>query len=206
MALNHLALFTCSAIETAFNQLPTHVKQDYSRLKTLQGKVFCIELTELSFPLYLVFAKSLQALSRYDGDVAITLKTELSTLYHLKQGANLTELIKQDKLVIDGDTQLLQTFSHFVQHIEIDIGEPISRYLGDALTHKLLSTGKQLGQQAQQVFNKTLSHLGQLTTEEYRLAPHKIEYWHFRDNLESLSVDIDAIEMRIQQIRDKLPS
>ena len=206
MSVNHFALLTCAAIETAFAKLPTHAQQDYARLKNLHGKVFCIQLTQLSWPLYFIFAKKIQVMSQFEGDVAVTLHADASTLNKLREGANLTELIKQDKLSIDGDIQQLQTFSHFIQHIEFDFAEPLSRYIGDAPTHKLLTTTKQLGQDLKSVLLKTRSHLGQLTTEEYRLAPHKIDYLHFRDNLEQLVSQTDVIAVRIAKLREKFPS
>jgi len=206
MSVNHFALFTCAAIETALAKLPTQAQQDYTRLKSLHGKVFCIQLTQLSWPLYFIFAKKIQVMSQFEGDVAVTLHADASTLNKLREGANLTELIKQDKLSIDGDIQQLQTFSHFIQHIEFDFAEPLSRYIGDAPTHKLLTTTKQLGQDLKSVLLKTRSHLGQLTTEEYRLAPHKIDYLHFRDNLEQLVSQTDVIAVRIAKLREKFPS
>ncbi|MCL1142144.1 ubiquinone biosynthesis accessory factor UbiJ [Shewanella gaetbuli] len=206
MTVNHFALLTCAAIETGLTKLPASAQQEYARLKNLHGKVFCIELSQLSWPIYLIFAKQIQVMSRFEGDTHVTVKADASTLYQLKEGANLTELIKQDKLSIEGDLQLLQTFSHFMQHIEFDLEEPLSRYIGDGLTHKVVSTSQLLGQELSTVFNKTLSHLSQLTTEEYRLAPHKIEYIHFRDNLEQLVTQTDQIEQRIAQLRDTLTS
>ena len=206
MSVNHFALLTCAAIETALAQLPTQAQQDYARLKSLHGKVFCIQLTQLSWPLYFIFAKKIQVMSQFEGDVAVTVNADASTLNKLREGANLTELIKQDKLSIDGDIQQLQTFSHFIQHIEFDFAEPLSRYIGDAPTHKLLTTTKQLGQDLKSVLLKTRSHLGQLTTEEYRLAPHKIDYLHFRDNLEQLVSQTDVIAVRIAKLREKFPS
>ena len=206
MSVNHFALFTCAAIETALAKLPTQAQQDYTRLKSLHGKVFCIQLTQLSWPLYFIFAKKIQVMSQFEGEVAVSLHADASTLNKLREGANLTELIKQDKLSIDGDIQQLQTFSHFIQHIEFDFAEPLSRYIGDAPTHKLLTTTKQLGQDLKSVLLKTRSHLGQLTTEEYRLAPHKIDYLHFRDNLEQLVSQTDVIAVRIAKLREKFPS
>ncbi|WP_350432461.1 SCP2 sterol-binding domain-containing protein [Shewanella sp. H8] len=204
MLPNHFALLTCAAIETAFNQLPKQAKDDYARQKSLHGKVFCIQLSQLSWPIYLVFAKQIQVLSFYDANVAVTVKADLSTLYQLTEGANLTELIKQDKLSLQGDIQLLQTLSHYLQHIHFDFAEPLSHYIGDAPTHKLVTTARQLSDDVKQVIQKTRSHISQLTTEEYRLAPHKIEWLHFRDNLDELVSQTDAVETKIAQLRDQI--
>ena len=204
MLPNHLALLTCAAIETAFEQLPAQAKNDYARQKSLHAKVFCIQLSQLSWPIYLVFAKKIQVLSYYDAEVAVTVKADLSTLYQLTEGANLTELIKQDKLSLEGDIQLLQTLSHYLQHIHFDLAEPLSRYIGDAPTHKLVTSAKQFSVDVKLVIQKTRSHISQLTTEEYRLAPHKIEWLHFRDNLDELISQTNAVEAKIAQLRDKI--
>ena len=145
-------------------------------------------------------------MSHFEGEVAVTVKADASTLYQLREGANLTELIKQDKLSIEGDIQLLQTFSHYMQHIEFDFAEPLSRYIGDAPTYKLLTTTQQIGKDIKSMLVKSRAYLGQLTTEEYRLAPHKIEYLNFRDNLQQLVTQTEHIETRIAQLRDKITS
>ncbi|MGX9459864.1 ubiquinone biosynthesis accessory factor UbiJ [Shewanella sp. A14] len=204
MLPNHFALLTCAAIETAFKQLPAQAKDDYARLKSLHGKVFCIQLSQLSWPIYLVFAKQIQVLSNYDAEVAVTVRADLSTLYQLTEGANLTELIKQDKLSLEGDIQLLQTLSHYLQHIHFDFAEPLSRYIGDAPTHKLVTTAKQFSHDVKQVMQKTRSHISQLTTEEYRLAPHKIEWLHFRDNLDELVSQTERVEAQIAKLREQI--
>jgi len=204
MTPNPFALLICAAIETAFSKLPAQAKDDYARQKSLYGKVFCIQLSQLKWPIYLVLSKQVQALSHYEGEVDVTVRADISTLYQLTEGANLTELIKHDRLSLEGDIQLLQTLSHYLQNIYFDFAEPLSRYIGDAPTHKLVATSKQFSQDIQQIMQKTRSHLSQLTTEEYRLAPHKIEWLHFRDNLDDLVKQTERIEAQIDQFREQI--
>ncbi|MDO6612653.1 SCP2 sterol-binding domain-containing protein [Shewanella sp. 1_MG-2023] len=201
---NHFSLLTCAALETAIAQLQAQDQGEYARLKNLHGKVFCIQLSQLEWPLYLVFAKQVQVLSIYDGDIDVSVTADATTLYQISEGESLTELIKQDKLKLDGDVNLLQSFSHYLRHIELDFAEPLSRYIGDAPTHMLVSGAKQLASSAKQVFEKSRSHVGQLTTEEYRLAPHQIEFIHFRDSLEELADSTSALVTRIDKLREKI--
>ncbi|WP_413494269.1 SCP2 domain-containing protein [Shewanella baltica] len=199
-----VVLLVCAAIETGLKKLQAQAGDDYSRQRQLHGKVFRIQLSQLSWPFYLVFAKEIQVLSRYEGDVDVSLHADATTLYRVSEGANLTELIKQDKLKLEGDLNLLQSFSQYLRGIEFDFAEPISRYLGDGPTHKLISTGHQAKGFALEVLRKTRSHLGQLAVEEYRLAPHPIELLHFRDQMDDLVADTRAIEQRIAQLRDQI--
>lgn len=204
MMPQEIVLLICAALETALQKLQAQSQDEYSRQRQLHGKVFRIQLSQLSWPIYLIFAKQIQVLSRYEGDVDVSLHADVTTLYRVSEGANLTELIKQDKLKLDGDLNLLQSFSQYLRAIEFDFAEPISRYLGDGPTHKLLSSGKQAKDLALSVLRKTRSHLGQLTTEEYRLAPHKIAFIHFSDQVETLSADTRVLEQKIAQLRDRI--
>lgn len=204
MMPQEVVLLVCAAIETGLKKLQAQAGDDYLRQRQLHGKVFRIQLSQLSWPLYLVFAKEIQVLSRYEGNVDVSLHADATTLYRVSEGANLTELIKQDKLKLEGDLNLLQSFSQYLRGIEFDFAEPISRYLGDGPTHKLISTGHQAKGFALEVLRKTRSHLGQLAVEEYRLAPHPIELLHFRDQMDDLVADTRAIEQRIAQLRDQI--
>ncbi len=204
MMPQEVVLLACAAIETGLKKLQAQAGDDYSRQRQLHGKVFRIQLSQLSWPFYLVFAKEIQVLSRYEGDVDVSLHADATTLYRVSECANLTELIKQDKLKLEGDLNLLQSFSQYLRGIEFDFAEPISRYLGDGPTHKLISTGHQAKGFALEVLRKTRSHLGQLAVEEYRLAPHPIELLHFRDQMDDLVADTRAIEQRIAQLRDQI--
>ena len=198
-----IALLISAGLETALKQATNQSPDTYNKLHSLHGKVLCIQLTQLRWPLYLLFAKEIQVFSHYEGDVTTQVTADLTTLYKLTEGANLTELIKQDQLKLEGDLNLLQTFSHFMQQLEFDFAEPLSRYIGDAPTHILSQGAKQLKQDLLLVIFKSRDHLGQLTTEEYRLAPHKIEFIHFGDRIEQLAADTDALSQRIERLTSR---
>ncbi len=197
-------LLACATIEMGLKQLQAQAGDAYARQRQLHGKVFRIQLSQLSWPIYLVFAKEIQVLSRYEGEVDVSLHADATTLYRVSEGASLTELIKQDKLTLEGDLNLLQSFSQYLRAIEFDVAEPLSRYLGDGPTHKLISGGRQAKDFALQVLRKSRSHLGQLAIEEYRLAPHPIELMHFRDRIEDLVADSHLLEQRIAKLRDQI--
>lgn len=204
MMPQEVVLLACAAIEMGLKKLQTLAGDGYSRQRQLHGKVFRIQLSQLNWPIYLVFAKEIQVLSRYEGDVDVSLHADVTTLYRVTEGANLTELIKQDKLRLEGDLNLLQSFSQYLRGIEFDFAEPISRYLGDGPTHKLFNISHQAKDFALDVLRKSRSHLGQLTVEEYRLAPHQIELVNFRDKVDALVIDTQALEQRITKLREQI--
>ncbi|ACA84823.1 ubiquinone biosynthesis accessory factor UbiJ [Shewanella woodyi] len=197
------ALLLSAALETALKQVIAQSPDEYAKLRSLHGKVLCIQLSQLSWPIYLIFAKEIQVLGKYEGEVTTKVNADITTLYQLTEGANLTELIKQDKLSLEGDLNLLQTFSHFLQKVEFDFAEPLSKYIGDAPTHMLITGIEQAKNDITHIFRQSRSHVGQLTTEEYKLAPHAIEFVYLGDRIDDLVADIDAIEKRINNLQSR---
>ena len=199
-----LSLLLCGAIETSFKQLIAQSPEAYANCRELHHQVIGIKLSQLPWTLYFIFADEILILSQYEGKVATRVNVDLTTLYQLREGANLTELIKQDRLSLEGDLSVLQSFSRFIQTLKFDIAEPLSRYLGDAPTHMLTRHAKQTQQGLLKVFHKTQSHLAQLATEEYRIAPHKLEYIQFSDHVDSLHQDLEQLSQRIKHLSHKV--
>ncbi|MDF0535197.1 SCP2 sterol-binding domain-containing protein [Shewanella sp. A32] len=197
-------LLNCGALELALTKLVQAAGVEALRLKPLHGKVFCFQLQQLSWPLYLVFANDIQVLSEYQGSVDVKVIGDAADLYRLREGESLTELIKQDKLRIEGDLTLLQQFSHFLQNVRLDIAEPLSKVVGDAPAYWLSNGVSQANIHLKQILNKTWSHLGQLATEEYKVAPHKLEFIRHCDRIEELTAAVNALEQRIATLKDKI--
>ncbi len=195
-----IAMLISAALEAALQQAVKHSPQAYAQQHSLHGKVLAIQLAQLDWPIYLLFAKEIQVFSDYDGPVTTKVDADITTLYQLSEGASLTELIKQDKLKLEGELNLLQSFSHFMQQIEFDFAEPLSRYIGDAPTHQLIQGGKLLKQQLSDIFLKSRDHVGQVVVEEYRLSPHRIEFIHFSDRIEQLKSDTDLLSQKIDRL------
>ncbi len=197
-------LLCCGAIETALAKAMSLSSIEPSKLKPLQGKVFCFALSELSWPMYWIFSDEIQILSDYSGNVDVRVKADATQLLKLREGENLTELIKQDKLSIEGDLGLLQQFSQFLQQLDPDVVEPLSRYIGDAPAHWLTNGLARAKSDLQMVARKTWSHLGQLATEEYQIAPHKLEFIRHCDRIEQLVTQVTSLEQRIAKLKDNI--
>lgn len=201
---NEVALLTCAAMETALARLQQQSPNEYAKLRQIHTKVFCIQLSQLSWPIHLIFAKQIQVLSHYEGNVDVKVEADATTLYQLSEGANLTELIKQDKLKLEGELALLQCFSQYLQQTHFDFAEPLSRYLGDGPTHMLLNSAKVLSEGAKHVASKTLSHLEQLAVEEYKLSPSRIDFIYRQDQITQLLDDTKTLELKVNKLKDRL--
>lgn len=134
-----------AVIETSLNTL---IKDDPAlgrRLARLKGQVIQVHLKEIDKTLTFVFSQQIDVLGNYEGQPDCYLSLNLSVLPELRDQANITRLIKQDKLELEGDIQLAQKFSQLMTDCKPDIEEWLSRVTGDVVAHTLVQGTKNVG-------------------------------------------------------------
>ncbi len=193
-----------ASIETVLNRLiqddPTLVRQ----LARLKGKVVQLQVKEVALTFTFIFSQQVDVLADYEGEPDCYLSLSLAILPQLKEQANITQLIKQDKLVLEGDMQLAQQFAQLLTDSKPDLEEWLSRITGDVVAHTVVSGIKSVGHTLQSSFEKHQSHLAQVITEEWKLAPGPLEVAHFCDQVEVLSGQCTEIEARFNALAEKL--
>ncbi|KJG55122.1 membrane protein [Photobacterium kishitanii] len=195
--------FVTGAIETALNQLVKDDADSQRRLSRLRGKVISVTLNEFGKTLYFIFSQQIDVLAVYEGDVDCQLALNLTVLPELRQQANVTQLIKADKLALDGDLQLAQHFSSLLSGLKPDFEEKLSHYSGDVVAHTVVSSVKSSGQFLQQRLLKRQQNLAQTLTEEWRLLPQPLEIAYFADQVDDLKSDVACFEARLNQLLER---
>ena len=122
-------------LEQALNYL---IDQGNADLSTLNGKTLHFALEDL--PLNVNFVCTNDRIfvttdTSTDADVDIKLKS--SVFLALFQGKDLTELLRQDKIVIHGDVKTAQLLVDLLQQLDIDLEEALSKYTGDIIAHQV---------------------------------------------------------------------
>lgn len=193
-----------AAIETALNTLiqdnPDHAK----RLLKLKGQVLQIHLIEVNKTLTFIFSQQIDVLAGYEGTPDCYLSLHLSALPELKNQSNITRLIKQDKIELEGDIKLVQNFSQLLEEIKPDIEEWVSRYTGDIVAHTLVQGAKDVGCWVKRQAKRHESHIGQVLTEEWKIAPPPLEVAYFCDQVEEVSQQASRLEARLTALIEKL--
>lgn len=195
------------AIETLFNNLLKLDENSSARLIPLQGKKLRVTLTELPWPLGFVFSSKVDVLMEdpkdaSPADCSITL--QLGTLNELRDSSQITRLIQEKRLELDGDIHVAQHFSQLIKELDIDWEEHLSRNVGDVAAHNIWSFAKQAKSQIQQ----GLMHLGNMlkegVVEEKQLLPHQIEVNKYLEDVSLLRGDVGRLEARIESLSNKL--
>lgn len=193
-----------AVIETSLNQLLALDKQSPERLRKLTGKVLKLELRELK-PLWFVFSeRRLDVLARFEGEADAVLSLSLTALALLKEPSALTRYIREEKLDLSGDPQLVQAFSALLGELDIDWEEELSRYTGDVVAHTLCSGARQARRFVGRELCRSQRQVAEYLTEEARLAPGPLEVASFNDDVEELAQQMKAIELRLARLEQQV--
>ncbi|CRH35343.1 Uncharacterized protein YigP [Pantoea ananatis] len=121
-----------AGIETALNRILYRDRSLKSARQRLVGKVLMLRLSELSWPLVLVFSEQqLDVLSDWQDSSDCTVITQLKSLPKLRDRQQLTTLIRSGELQVEGDLQVVQQFSALMDLAELDPAEYLAPWIGD---------------------------------------------------------------------------
>ncbi|HAS6167190.1 TPA: SCP2 domain-containing protein [Vibrio vulnificus] len=192
-----------AVIETSLNVLVKDNPDLEKRLLRLKGQVIQVHLQELNKTLTFIFSQQIDVLANYEGQPDCYLSLKLAVLPELREQANITKLIKQDKLILEGDIQLAQKFAQLITDAKPDVEEWVSRVTGDVVAHSLAQGVKNVGGFVGRQVKKQQHHLAQVITEEWRLAPGPLEVAYFCDQVDDAKSDLARLEARLQKLLEK---
>ncbi|POC47707.1 ubiquinone biosynthesis accessory factor UbiJ [Vibrio vulnificus] len=192
-----------AVIETSLNVLVKDNPDLEKRLLRLKGQVIQVHLQEVNKTLTFIFSQQIDVLANYEGQPDCYLSLKLAVLPDLKEQANITKLIKQDKLILEGDIQLAQKFAQLISDAKPDVEEWVSRVTGDVVAHSLAQGVKNVGGFVGRQAKKQQHHLAQVITEEWRLAPGPLEVTYFCDQVDDAKSDLARLEARLQKLLEK---
>ncbi|MCG2838276.1 SCP2 sterol-binding domain-containing protein [Photobacterium sp. WH77] len=193
-----------AVVETALNALLKDEEASQRRLARLRGKVISVQINDFGKQLFFVFSQQIDVLAAYEGEADCRLALSLAALPELREQANLTQLIKADKLALEGDIQLAQQFSALLSGLKPDVAERLSRYSGDVVAHTVVSGARHKLAGLQHLLGERRRDLGEIITEEWRLAPPALEIAHFADQVDEAASQLARLEARIHKLAERL--
>ncbi|MCG9554247.1 SCP2 domain-containing protein [Vibrio sp. Isolate31] len=192
-----------AVIETSLNTLVNDDPALVRRLSRLKGQIIQVNLKELNKTLTFVFSQQIDVLSEYEGQPDCYLSLNLSVLPELREQSNITKLIKQDKLILEGDIQLAQKFSQLMTDCKPDLEEWLSRVTGDVVAHTLVQGVKNVGGLVAKQATKHQNHFAQVLTEEWKIAPAPLEVAHFCDQVDDVKSSAARLESKLNALLEK---
>ncbi|KGD80113.1 membrane protein [Tatumella morbirosei] len=170
----------------------------------LKGKVLTLKFSEFSRPLVLVFGEQqLDVVGDWQDSSDCTVSLALGVLPELRDRQNLTSLIRQGKLDVQGDLQVIQQFSALMDLAELDPAEYLAPFVGDIAAQGISRAGQRLFSFVRQDISSRQRQLGEILTEEWRAAPGTLEVAWFCEETAALDKKLAALDARLAQWEKK---
>lgn len=192
----------CASAERLCQSLINMDSGAIARLKRLQGKQLAFTVREFNVRLVVTAGADRLLFNQHNEVVDCAISTDLASLRQLRDASQLTRLIKADALQIDGDIQVAQQYSYFLQSLNPDWQEALSGYVGDAMAHKIALIIGQLQQYMQQKAGLLEQSFTMLAQDELLLTPGSLELQQFSQDVSEISARVDRLLARLPGVKE----
>lgn len=190
-----------AALETALNSLLFRDRSLKAARQRLQGKTLKIVLAESPVPLVFVFGEQrLDVLSQWADTADCQLETRLSVLLTLRDRQRLSVLMRSGDLIIDGDIQVAQQFINLLDLAEFDPAEWLAPYTGDIVAQGVGQAAHNMLCTVRNLLGRQQRYLSETVTEEWRLAPGRLEAAWLQDEVTTLAGAVDRVAERLAKL------
>ena len=196
-----LANALLSLVERIINQLLPLDPQLKGKLAAIADKQLLIEVRDWQQSILCVYSdEQIHLYSTQERSFDCMISADINTLLALKDPSMLTQLIRQDKLDLQGDLNLAQGFSNAFAELDIDWPEHFSRYIGDAPAQQLWLSFQALKRRSSQTKSKLENTLTTLCQDELSVTIHPLELAEFKQQNRQLKSQVSQLEMRINAL------
>lgn len=187
--------------EQVFNTLLWRDKALKPARQRLQGKVLRVVLQEFSTPLVLVFSEQqVDVLGQWDAEADCTVITRIAVLPVLRDRQQLTRLIRQNDLEVQGDIQVVQNLVSLLDMAELDPAELLAPWMGDVAAEGIGRFLIEGGQFLKNRLSRQQRYIADTLTEEWRMAPGPLEVAWFSEETQALETAATDLLRRLEKL------
>ena len=129
-------------LEQGFNYLIDKTNVD---LSALTGKTFYFEISDLDVGFHLLCVNERIFVTREQQQVEdVNIRVESRVFLELLQGADLSKLLKADKIIINGDIKTTQLLIEVLSAINLDLEAILASYTGANIAGKVSKLARKI--------------------------------------------------------------
>lgn len=191
-------------LETSINHVLKQDQTTLGKLARLQGKVICIEFTEIELPLYFFpHNQGIQVQFIYEGTPDTTLYGSPLAFMNMSLGDS-TQSLFSGEIRISGDIELGQRFKRVLDQFDIDWEEWLSDITGDLVAFKAGTVVRQLHAWGKQALTTLQLDAREYLQDEGHLTPHTAELDDFVSEISRLRDQSARLEARLTRLQKEL--
>jgi ubiquinone biosynthesis protein UbiJ len=199
----------CAAIEFVVNKALSFNINDQDQLSSLEGKSLALNLAEFDFDLCFHVDSHVSSDTTENKILVTTLsessdcliRTNIATLKALKNEQQITKLIKEDKLDIEGDIKIAQQFALIAETFDIDWQSELAHHIGDIPTHKLSRLANNISSKVNFAKEQIQSDFSEWLLHEKHIAVPYSQVNRFNQTVTVVATEVEALSLRIEKLQ-----
>lgn len=192
-------------LQKLINAALTLDEETLDELGKLTGQVIGFEFINTQMTLYLAPGKeglTIDTTVAEKPDVLIR-GTPLNFISLMASGKRDAAVMPADMEII-GNIALAQRFQHIMQNMEIDLEEPLSKWIGDTAAYQVGKFVRDSGRFAEQTGKTLAMDMSEYLRFEIEMLPDELLVKEFCDDVDTLREDIDRLAQRINRVKSKI--
>ncbi|WP_105166624.1 ubiquinone biosynthesis accessory factor UbiJ [Pseudoalteromonas sp. T1lg23B] len=190
-----------AAAERILNKILSLEPSLLTSLSKIQHQVLAVEIRDWQQTFAITFTgHSFMLFNHYQEHVDCHISASIDTLSQLKDPSQLTRLIRLGELDLEGNLHLAQAYSQIFSELDIDWGEHLSMYFGDAAAQLIVQQLRHAKQRAQRVDGVLKTTTIGLFQDELKVTIHPLEMAQFKAHTRELKQHAAVLEQRINQL------
>lgn len=190
-------------LESAVNRVLRLDTDTLVRLGELEGKVIRIRIVGTRpFEIFVLPSASGVSLhAQHDVEAHVTLSGDVQVFSKLALRRVVPGTVADGEVQVSGDIPLGQRFQQLLEKIDIDWEEQVARVLGDVAAHQLGNALRRFSGWTRQSLDTLGEDAADYLREESRLLPSRSRVEVFRRAVESLRLESERLESRLDRLR-----
>jgi len=192
-------------VEKLVNKALSLDEETLHALAKLGGKVIAFEFSNTNLTVFLFPSiTGLEINTVYDNKADVLIKgTPTNFIMMLASSKQGNASLPTDMQVI-GDIGLAQRFQAIMQNIEIDLEEPLSKWLGDSVAYQLGKFIRSTGHLATNTGKTLAMDMSEYLRFEIHMLPDDLLVEEFCKEVDVLREDVDRLSQQIKRLKVKI--
>jgi ubiquinone biosynthesis protein UbiJ len=196
-----------ASVEHGINRVLRLDSTALPRLAHLEGKV--IEVDCLNPPMQVFILPGIDGLmlaSQWAAEADCTLRAPASSLVQLALSQDKPAVLHSPEVDLEGDSAVLLELVAILQDLELDWEYELSRWLGPVASHLIGGHVRNQARWSRQGLDSLNQNLAEYLSEETRALVGKHEAEARFSELDTLKIDLERLEARIERLTRSLNS
>lgn len=199
-----LPQFFNASLETLFNYLLKRTKYSNTYLRKLNGKVLKTTIQPFDLPIYFVFSSQrVDLLNQYDGEADCIIDIKAKLLLEIPTKQQLSTYINDRSVQLQGDLQVLQDFTAFLEFLEKDPAELLSPFFGDVISQSAVNFLRYFSQMIKVKLQHSQQYWGERLTEEWGIISPSLAVADFCEQVKILEKHTALLEQKFTKSEAK---